>query len=897
MKHLTDLTEYKGTLPYASELFGVYQPLLGWKSKRIKQRIEYFAQSRLNDLIGRLNMRLKPNLTFAGNRSEGASLTVATIDADPHFDGIVASHIKDQINKEKEVTPQLWDRLLHPDTLNDVLKKRVLPAFQLSTSAAEANTLRRDTLARSIGGQSMEAGMLRESRVAGMLSLLRENGQYNLLNSLFLADRAPVNALWSALGSVYDPFATIDPAHVLDRVGLSPVGLAHLFRQYFFEFDTFLGSPVGHIWVSPGSTVELTEVHTRRVLVEQTFEQSLESIRKSEKSLTLQDELSDAVKQDNRTDTKLGVNVSSNQSWGWGSANESASFDMANTQQKAREQTHKTMRQQSEKLSEEIKQNFKTTFRTVTETTDTSSKRYLLANSTNKLINYELRRKMRQVAVQVQDVGSYLCWQTYVDDPGKDLGVARLVHVGSPPDLSRIPAPEMIVPPAAFDEEVMITIPFIDADDASNDDTFDDGAETSLGLFDGTNHIVADIKQGPVRCSQANFKLTSVTVDTMGADAVITVDSGTIAAEAGTSGAFNFVTHLKHINFHSTDSMSVKAILHWEPQVDQTKINTENEKRLSSFTAKEEAAFRKSFLDAARERIKFASDIQPRRADDLREEERIVVYRALIHDMLAPAKHVPQPDAQSQHLVAELISSIFDVDKLLYFVAPEWWRPRLHHTHQDLGSIPTQPDPVTGKPIAVPNSVPQSDTVSWGEGATREDSYFITEDSKPARLGSSLGWLLQLDGDDLRNAFLNAPWVKAVMPIRPGKESAALNWLKHVEGMNGIDATDMYAGPEPDWNGKKTVFEVLGILAEQVRLKHEESVKTQKFIDPLDDSSTVSATPLDRVYEHGFDPLKGGFRANVDGKFEIFDQWIEVLPTDQVVAVEVTYDPKTGRQL
>src|SRR5205814_7463371 len=127
--------------------------------------------------------------------------------------------------------------------------------------------------------------------------------------------------------------------------------------------------------------------------------------------------------------------------------------------------------------------------------------------------------------------------------------------------------------------------------------------------------------------------------------------------------------------------------------------------------------------------------------------------------------------------------------------------------------IQTQTDPVTGKPIAVPHNVPQSDTVSWGEGAMRKDSYFITEDSKPARLGSSLGWLLQLDGDDMRNAFLNAPWVKAVMPIRPGKERAALNWLQHVEGTNGIAAGDLYEGPEPEWKGVKTVFEVLQILA------------------------------------------------------------------------------------
>jgi hypothetical protein len=51
------------------------------------------------------------------------------------------------------------------------------------------------------------------------------------------------------------------------------------------------------------------------------------------------------------------------------------------------------------------------------------------------------------------------------------------------------------------------------------------------------------------------------------------------------------------------------------------------------------------------------------------------------------------------------------------------------------------------------------------------------------------------------------------------------------------------------------------------------------------------------LVEHGFYPLKGGFRAVVSENFEICDQWIEVLPTDQVGPVPVKYDPKTGRQL
>ena len=36
--------------------------------------------------------------------------------------------------------------------------------------------------------------------------------------------------------------------------------------------------------------------------------------------------------------------------------------------------------------------------------------------------------------------------------------------------------------------------------------------------------------------------------------------------------------------------------------------------------------------------------------------------------------------------------------------------------------------------------------------------------------------------------------------------------------------------------------------------------------------------------------------ASAAGFDEIFDQWIEILPTDQIVPVEVSYDPKTGRQ-
>jgi hypothetical protein len=58
------------------------------------------------------------------------------------------------------------------------------------------------------------------------------------------------------------------------------------------------------------------------------------------------------------------------------------------------------------------------------------------------------------------------------------------------------------------------------------------------------------------------------------------------------------------------------------------------------------------------------------------------------------------------------------------------------------------------------------------------------------------------------------------------------------------------------------------------RKKHQDGVKLGKFpkasdvADPVivDENNVVTSTPIDRVYEHGFYPLKDAFRANVTGK-------------------------------
>ncbi|MCB2101147.1 MAG: hypothetical protein KDE22_09780, partial [Rhodobacterales bacterium] len=299
---------------------------------------------------------------------------------------------------------------------------------------------------------------------------------------------------------------------------------------------------------------------------------------------------------------------------------------------------------------------------------------------------------------------------------------------------------------------------------------------------------------------------------------------------------------------------------------------------------------------------------------------------------------LPLKDNRTHHAVAELLNSIFDIDKMLYFVAPEWWRPRLHHSHQVLGRVETAPSAggsggggggITASAKAgtvydfakkgiVFEAIQQSGigylegaathidprhVVGWG-GEYRKDNYYITDESDPAKLGSSLGWLLQLDGDNQRNAFLNAPWVKAVIPIRPGREKAAFNWLQrvHVEGADGLNAT--YAAPAselgkiPHAGPTVTIKDAINHLCDLVAQKHQDSLESGQYPEEeINDDNKVSATPIDKVYEHGFYPNQDGFKLLMGKNFEVFDQWIEILPTDQVVPVEVEYDPITGRQV
>jgi hypothetical protein len=948
-KRLTDLIDYTAILPYASELFGIYQPLLGWKSKRTADRFgRGFTKDKLN-LLDRLKGQFAGQVEFQydGDALGGIRIHPGVLDARAQkpVDSVLLEQLGRQLPSSADaVTDDHWSDVVTPENIQTLFEDAVAPRYL----DYHRQNLREGNLGRvavaparmmdaSQGGvlqarAAFEAQLRYESSLGGALVYLAHHKNYAALRQVFYSakdntSRAETVVDMLAATSPIDGYMNLDHLNPRDReelqrVALSPISVVHLFRQYFFELDSFLGTPVGHVWLSPGSTVELIEVQTRRTIVEKTLEQSLETTLKSETDTTQQEEISEAVKEDNKQDVKFGASVSAS----YASIVANSSFDYNNTQQQSREETHKRMRQQTEKLSSEIRKNYKSTFKTVTETTDTSSKRYVLTNITEELVNYELRRKMRQAAVQVQDVGSYLCWQTYVDSPGASLGVAKLMHIAKPAELDGLHAPEEIPMLQPFTEQKVVTVPFvsIEGTDADNEgEVYKNGVEVDDSeWFGNLEKIQSDF---PIECvcPRGNYVLENVEFDGMGKPVSASRKDGI----TNTDNRATFTLHLDTADFQGQNSVQVGLNLHWTPAPGANdEAIQKNKENVEAFKAKEAAEYQKAFVENARQRVKLMHQIRSRPGEELREEERIVVYRKLIQEMLTSG--VSMPDDRTRHVVAELINSIFDVDKMLYFVAPEWWRPRLRDHRQQLEPTTSAPtsllsslDVITkgftkklfGVGTAVGTDKLAGSTIGWGGiDDPARDNYYITEDSELARFGSSLGWLLQLDGDNMRNAFLNAPWVKAVIPIRPGKEEAAINWLKGVEGFNGITDADIYQTDNPDekdisgqpLNGQKMIDVILD-LARKIQKKHREGIergtfpKASEVADPqlVDAENVVTATPIDRVYEHGFFPLEGGFRANVSANFEIFDQWLEILPTDQVVPVEVKYNPKTGRQL
>ena len=183
----------------------------------------------------------------------------------------------------------------------------------------------------------------------------------------------------------------------------------------------------------------------------------------------------------------------------------------------------------------------------------------------------------------------------------------------------------------------------------------------------------------------------------------------------------------------------------------------------------------KEYENAVQEKIKLSGKVRLRTSAELREEESYILYRYILQYLMGAET------SRKKHVSDEIFRSLFDIENIFYYIAPDWWLPR----------------------IPAGQNTAQLDEAGNGEVSAKE-------------------WLVQLDGDNRRNALLNSPWVKVVIPIREGREASALKWLQlvHVEGNDGLDAvyrtTDSETQDEPITLGRALDLLTQEILQQRI---------------------------------------------------------------------------------
>jgi hypothetical protein len=511
---------------------------------------------------------------------------------------------------------------------------------------------------------------------------------------------------------------------------LSPIGIAHYYRQLYFNTEEGVGPIEEAFTIAPLETLEVVYQTARRQIHEEIVEQGLETVSESAVETKNLDEVSDKVSNMVQRDNSAAMSASASGSVGVWQASGSASTNMSTSTQRAREEASRRVKEVTHRASERITKSFTIKTRDFEEVTTTSLTRRVIRNELAEPVSYGLRRVLRRVHVKVQSLGPRLVWQIYVRDPGAGLARSRFVHFR---EAEPIAVPE--IPPGL---------------DPRPKGGIDTGTTNSDLTWDGTRstyYVALMVQAGPDR------RITAVSIDSLS-----DLEGGGKDDPAPSprnqihwGDLFDVATGTYTVNIAvlpgDAASVSVTYTYTWEPS--QRVLDDWEQKRQQAVAALTQELLNAQF-DREKALITERSKIKARPANDLRREERYEVMNRMVSHLFArgddPAGPVP--------LEIEYFHRYFDIDGMFLYLHPSWWKPRY--------------SPVTTR--------------------LERPAYEITAESDPAPLGSSLGWLLQIDGDDRRNEFLNSPWIRVCLPVRPGQERDAVAWLaRHIEGEIGYD--------------------------------------------------------------------------------------------------------------
>lgn len=590
------------------------------------------------------------------------------------------------------------------------------------------------------------------------------------------------------------------PVGIYIEEALSPIGIAHYFRQLYFNSEEGVGPIEEAFTIAPLETLEVIYETVRKQIHEEQLELGQEVVSETATEEKNLEEVSDKVSSMIQRDASASMSANASGSIGVWQVGASASASMGVSTQRSREETSRRLKEVTVRASERITKSFSIKTRDLDEFSSRNLTRRVIKNDGAAPVSYGLRRVLRRVKVKVQQLGPKLVWQLYLRNPGSGLAQSRFVHFR---EAAAIATPE--IPPGLRARPVGGT---------------DTGTTSSLLRWDNTRrtaYVTVVISPGADRVVKA-VSIDSIT-DLEGGGKDDLAPSPKNAVQWGAVWDDTAKTFTANIGVLEGDAASVSLTYTyaWEPA--QRVLDEWEAERRAAVAAIDEEKLQQQF-DREKALINEKSKIRKRPANDLRREERYEVMSRLVSQLLKRGTAGADPTP----LEIETFHRYFEIEGMFITVHPAWWRPRY-------------------TPVAT--------------GFNRE-AYAITNESEPAPMGSSLGWLLQLDGDTRRNEFLNSPWARVCLPVQAGREREAIGWLSaHVEGTVGYDP------------GKAPLKDLLKAIEDQRTAEARLGLDGPEYV-------TVSSTPGAPA-----EP------ASPEGVYPVVDEFEITVPTDGFVYEEL----------
>jgi hypothetical protein len=484
-------------------------------------------------------------------------------------------------------------------------------------------------------------------------------------------------------------------------------------------------------------------------------------------------------------------------------ASATASFNVSS--QRSREFSTRRLKEVTKRASERITKSFSIKTRDVTEVTETTTTRRVIRNDGDAPVSYGLRRVLRRVNVKVQDLGPRLVWQLYLRNPGAGLARSRFVH---------------------FRETGPITVPDVPPGVPPRPSG---GVETESGstsiLWDGskdTYYVVIVVKPGADR-DVTGVRIESIT-DLEGGGKDDLAPAPHNEYDLGSSWDPATRTYTAKLGVLPGDGASVQVTYSYTWAPSESVLAAWEAQRAAAVAALTEELLTQQF-EKNKALITEKSKIKSRPANDLRQEERYEAMNRMVSYLFGRGDDPSEPTP----LEIEYFHRYFDIGAIFSYTHPSWWKPRF---------------------------------ASNTAGLERE-AYEITAESDPAPLGSSLGWLIQLDGDRRRNEFLNSPWARVCVPLQAGREREAIRWLAaHMEGEVGFDIR---------------TGALAALLTEVEKYRDREAKLGLNGPDYVTVDSTPGA-PADPAEPEGVYPVVDEFEVTVPTDGFVYDELNVVIP-------------------